>query len=108
MGASDAGKSTLLCCFNGLIPNFTKGHYQEVFVCCKNLKEERVGTLTKGIGLVFQDIELQLFSTNTLLKLAFCPETFVVSKEEIEDRIHSVCKNINLEGFDNREPAHSA
>ncbi|MBE3592782.1 MAG: energy-coupling factor ABC transporter ATP-binding protein [Thermoanaerobacter sp.] len=106
MGPSGAGKSTLAQCLNGLIPHFTKGHYSgEVVVRGIKVKETPVSKMAKEIGLVFQDFEAQLFSTNTKLEIAFGPENFGVPREEIEEIIRRVLKIVNLERLEGRPPS---
>ncbi len=106
MGPSGAGKSTLANCLNGLIPHFQRGEYEgEVKVDELIVKNEKVGRMSKEIGLVFQDFEAQLFSTNTMLELAFGPENFGVPREEIHRRILDVLKTVQLEGFEERQPS---
>lgn len=106
MGPSGAGKSTLANCLNGLIPNFVRGKYEgEVWVNGKKVKEQTVSKMAKDIGLVFQDFESQLFSTNTKLEVAFGPENFMVPRDEIRKRIERVLKIVNLEGYEERQPS---
>jgi energy-coupling factor transport system ATP-binding protein len=57
------------------------------------------------VGLVFQDFEAQLFSTNVALEVAFGPENFAVEREEMVRRVESVLGQVRLEGFENRTPA---
>src|SRR6056297_3720983 len=65
MGPSGAGKSTLANCLNGLIPHFKRGEFSgKVIVNNKNTAKSKVSKMAKEIGLVFQDFEAQLFSTN--------------------------------------------
>ncbi len=106
MGPSGAGKSTLANCLNGLIPNFVRGKYEgEVWVNGKKAKEQTVSKMAKDIGLVFQDFESQLFSTNTKLEIAFGPENFMVPRAEIHKRINRVLKIVSLEGYEERQPS---
>jgi energy-coupling factor transport system ATP-binding protein len=106
MGPSGAGKSTLANCLNGLVPHFQRGEYEgEVKVGELIVKNEKVGRMSKEIGLVFQDFEAQLFSTNTMLELAFGPENFGVPRKEIHRRITDVLKTVQLEGFEGRQPS---
>ena len=105
MGPSGAGKSTLANCLNGLIPNFVRGKYEgEVWVNGKKAKEQTVSKMAKDIGLVFQDFESQLFSTNTKLEIAFGPENFMVPRAEIHKRINRVLKIVSLEGYEESSP----
>ena len=105
MGASEAGKSTLATCFNGLIPHYMKGAFKgEVIVQGINTAESSVPQLAEYVGIVFQDFEAQLFSTNVELEIAFGPENFAVPREEIALRIDENLKYVGLEAFRDRAP----
>src|ERR671926_1259300 len=106
MGPSGAGKSTLCVSLNGLIPHFFKGQMEgEVRVGERSTREGRVGGFASEVGLVFQDFEAQLFSTNVALEVAFGPENFEVEREEMVRRVESVLGRVRLEGFEDRTPA---
>ena len=106
MGPSGAGKSTLANSLNGLIPSFMKGKYEgEVRVAGEKVKGKGVSTMARKIGLVFQDFEAQLFSTNVNLEIAFGPENFSVPRQEIHQRIEKVLETVKLKGFEERQPA---
>jgi energy-coupling factor transport system ATP-binding protein len=106
MGPSGAGKSTLANCLNGLVPHFKRGDFSgTVLVNNKNTVENKISTMAKGIGLVFQDFEAQLFSTNLELEIAFGPENFKFAREDIKDKIKNVLKTVKLEGLENRQPS---
>jgi energy-coupling factor transport system ATP-binding protein len=106
MGPSGAGKTTLCCTLNGLIPNFIKGNIEgEVIVNGKKVSEQRVADMAHEIALVFQDFESQLFSTNTELEIAFAPENFAVDPEEIGKRIKEALEVVQLKGLEKRAPA---
>ncbi len=105
MGASEAGKSTLAACFNGLIPHYMKGKMKgEVIIQGINTQESSVPVLAEKVGIVFQDFEAQLFSTNVELEIAFGPENFAVDREEIGKRIEENLAYVGLEEFRNRPP----
>ena len=57
------------------------------------------------IGMVFQDFEDQLFSTNVELEVAFGPENLRIARPEIERRIQSYLSFVGLEKLRRREPA---
>ena len=106
MGPSGAGKSTLANSLNGLIPGFLKGRYRgEVLINGKKVKGREVSEIAREVGLVFQDFEAQLFSTNVNLEIAFGPENFHIKREDIVRRINKVLKTVKLEGFEQRQPA---
>jgi cobalt transport protein ATP-binding subunit len=106
MGHSGAGKSTLCTSLNGLIPHFFRGRMRgEVLIEGRSTHEGKVGEFAKVVGLVFQDFEAQLFSTNVALEVAFGPENFEVEREEMVRRVKSVLSQVRLEGFEDRQPA---
>jgi energy-coupling factor transport system ATP-binding protein len=106
MGPSGSGKSTLCVSLNGLIPHFFRGKMEgEVRVGGRSTREGKVGEFAQEVGLVFQDFEAQLFSTNVALEVAFGPENFRVEREEMIGRVERVLGQVRLEGFDNRTPA---
>ncbi len=106
MGPSEAGKSTLAACINGLIPHFHKGRFRgQVVVMGRNTREHTVAQMAEVVGLVFQDFEAQLFSTNVELEVAFGPENFAVPRDEIARRIDENLKLVGLEAFRHRPPS---
>ena len=106
MGPSGAGKSTLCVALNGLIPHFFRGRMEgEVLIEGRSTREGRVGEFADEVGLVFQDFEAQLFSTNVALEVAFGPENFQVEREEMVRRVESVLERVRLQGFEDRTPA---
>src|ERR687891_2266779 len=106
MGPSGAGKSTLCVSLNGLIPHFFRGRMEgEGRVGGRSTREGRVGEFAQEVGLVFQDFEAQLFSTNVALEVAFGPENFAVEHDEMVRRVETVLGEVRLEGFENRTPA---
>ena len=106
LGPSGAGKTTLVNCLNGIIPNMVRGRYEgSVTLDGKEPAKHAVSHMAREIGLVFQDFENQLFSTNVRLEIAFSSENFSVPREEIDRRIDETLRLIGLEGFDKREPS---
>jgi len=106
MGPSEAGKSTLAATFNGLVPHFFKGKFKgDVIVLDKNTRDFSVAEMAKEVGMVFQDFEAQLFSTNVELEIAFGPENFGVDRQEIAKRIDENLKLVGLDHLKNRPPS---
>jgi energy-coupling factor transport system ATP-binding protein len=106
MGPSGAGKSTLCVSMNGLIPHFFRGKMEgEVRVGGRSTREGKVGEFAQEVGLVFQDFEAQLFSTNVALEVAFGPENFRVERGEMIERVERMLGQVRLEGFEKRTPA---
>ena len=88
MGPNEAGKSTLCLTLNGLIPHLVKGTIQgHVKIAGTNTQQVAVRDLFPDVGLVLQDFESQLFSTEVELEVAFAPENLGLSIDEIKKRI---------------------
>lgn len=106
MGPSGAGKSTMSQALNGLVPHQIKGDLSgSVHVDGERTADHTVAEMAATVGLVFQDFEAQLFSTNVRLEVAFCVENLQVDREEIERRVADSLEQVNLAGFENRQPA---
>ncbi len=106
MGPSGAGKSTLLLTLNGLIPHLIEGKLEgEVVVDGWNTKEHQTRDFATRVGIVFQDFETQLFSTNVQLEVAFGPENLAIPPGKILQRVQESLRSVGLEGFEGREPA---
>lgn len=105
MGPSGAGKSTLCCTMNGLIPHFLRGKLEgRVTVLGKDTRQAKVSQLARDVGLVFQDFETQLFSTNVELEVAFGPENFGLPRKEIAARVREALATVRLSGMERRQP----
>jgi len=106
MGHGGAGKSTLCCSLNALVPKFFRGKYQgRVLVKGQEVNRHQVAEMSRLVGLVLQDFEAQLFSTNVELEMAFGPENHCLPRQEIERRIQRYLNFVGLEKLRNREPA---
>jgi len=106
MGPSEAGKSTLAATINGLIPHFQNGKMKgTVTVMGRNTRDNTVAQMAEIVGMVFQDFEAQLFSTNVELEVAFGPENFAVDREEIGRRINENLDYVGLNAVRNRPPS---
>lgn len=106
MGHTGAGKSTLICCLNSLIPNFIKGKLEgSAVVLGKEIKDVKIRDLSRNVGIVFQDFESQLFSTNVELEVAFGAENLGLPRKEIKKRIDKILPLVRLESLRDREPS---
>ena len=106
LGHGGAGKSTLCASMNGIVPHFFRGQYQgRVTVKGLEVARHKVPEISRIVGLVLQDFEPQLFSTNVELEMAFGPENLCLPRQEIESRIRHYLPFLGLENFRRREPA---
>ena len=105
MGASGAGKSTIAKCLNRIVPAFEGGTFSGIVtVGGKSLDSARVCDTAPLVGMVFQDFEAQLFSTNVVHEVAFAMEQVGLPAAEIRARIGPALDAVGLHGFDNRDP----
>ncbi len=106
IGPSLAGKSTFCLTLNGLIPQTVRGKMSgTVKVFDNDTADVAANALFKDVAMVFQDFEVQLFSTNAALDVAFGPENLALSTEEIHKRVDECLEMVDLKGFGTREPA---
>ena len=106
LGHGGAGKSTLCTSLNGIVPHFFRGRYQgRVFIRDLEVARHKVAEMSRHVGLVLQDFEPQLFSTNVELEMAFGPENLRLLRGEIQHRIETYLPFLGLEPFRRREPA---
>ncbi len=106
VGASGAGKTTLVRCANGLVPAFFPGKLAgEVMLAGESPAALGVARAARHAGMVFQDFDAQLFSTNARLEVAFGAESLGVPREEIARRVSDCLGRVGLAGFEMREPA---
>lgn len=98
MGHSGAGKSTLCCTINGLVPRFLRGDYTGRVVT-EGLESAKnsVPDMARLVGIVLQDFEAQIFSTNVELEMAFGLENQCLPKAAMEERITAYLQVVGLE-----------
>jgi len=105
VGASGAGKSTLAKCLNRIIPEFEPGDFRGVVaIGGRPLDGKRVSEIAGTVGMVFQDFEAQLFSTNVAHEVAFAMEQAGISRDEMNRRIGPALEAVGLAGFEPRDP----
>jgi energy-coupling factor transporter ATP-binding protein EcfA2 len=106
MGHGGAGKSTLCSALNGLVPRFFRGDFSgTVTVMGRETVLCSVPEMSRTVGLVLQDFEAQLFSTNVELEVAFGPENLRLNREEIGRRIEHYLAFAGIEALRNRDSA---
>jgi energy-coupling factor transport system ATP-binding protein len=106
MGRTGAGKSTLAKCINRTVPAFQTGTLRGgVSVLGRDLDGVQVGDLAGEVGLVLQDFEAQLFSTDVVQEIAFGLEQLGLSHAEMDERVRASLALVGLTGFEHRDPA---
>ena len=106
MGHAGAGKSTLAAAMNSLVPRFFKGQYSgRLAVGGREVAKCGIVELSRMVGLVLQDFEAQLFSSNVELEVAFGPENQSLPRREIGERIDRHLSFVGLDAMRRRDSA---
>jgi energy-coupling factor transporter ATP-binding protein EcfA2 len=104
-GETGSGKTSLIRCLNGLIPQFYAGYYKgSVEIDGKNTITTPISDLSTVVGIVFQNPENQLVSMNVEHEIAFGMENLGIPPDEIGKRIKEVIKITEIEHLLERAP----
>ncbi len=105
MGRTGAGKTTLCQALNGLVPQSTGGVIRgRVSVLGLNPRAAPVAELAAKVGLVFQDVESQLFNMTVEDEVAFGLESLALDPSEIAERVAWALSAVRMEGYRRRSP----
>jgi len=105
IGPNGAGKSTLLLHLNGILPE-KKSSTASVHIFGEAINGSSIDTIRRTVGLLFQNPDDQLFCPTVYEDVAFAPQQFGVSKEEIDGIVADCLSKVGLRGFDKRSPHH--
>ncbi|KFI34449.1 hypothetical protein HY00_01925, partial [Peptococcaceae bacterium SCADC1_2_3] len=96
-GSSGSGKSSLVRCLNGLIPHFYGGRISGT-VEVEGLVTINYSTakLAIRVGLVFQDPENQLVTTDVEREIAFGLENLGLPRTEISKRLEEALDTVGI------------
>ncbi|MCI8479055.1 MAG: ATP-binding cassette domain-containing protein [Oscillospiraceae bacterium] len=105
MGENGAGKTTLCKVLSGIIPHSQEGSYfGDVTICGLNSKEHALSTLTQHIGIVLDDPESQLFTTEVLDEVAFGAENLELPVDEIRRNAQWAIDVVRMQGYEEKDP----
>ncbi|TFF84344.1 MAG: ABC transporter ATP-binding protein [Promethearchaeota archaeon] len=104
-GETGSGKTSLIRCLNGLIPQFYAGYYKgSVEIAGKSTITTPISDLSTEVGIVFQNPENQLVAMNVEHEIAFGMENLGISSNEIKKRIKEVVKLTEIQHLLERAP----
>ncbi|MEL9999757.1 MAG: energy-coupling factor transporter ATPase [Desulfurococcaceae archaeon] len=97
MGPSGCGKSTLLYVLVGMIPHIIRGEIRgHVSLMGLDVLRSRPEELTRLVGLVFQNPEIQVIMPSVVEEIAFGLENLNLSTSEIDKRIREILELTGL------------
>jgi cobalt transport protein ATP-binding subunit len=105
IGPNGSGKSTLLLHLNGILPDRHEG-VSSVFIHGEPVARRTLETVRRQVGLLFQDPDDQIFCPTVFEDVAFGPQQFGLTKDEVRDRVQDALMSVGLEGFEDRSPHH--
>jgi len=104
-GETGSGKTTLIRCMNGLIPQFYSGFYKgKVFINGVNTVETSIANLSTEVGIVFQNPENQLIAMNVEHEIAFGLENLGVPPKKIAQKIEESASLTEIEHLLDKAP----
>lgn len=105
LGETGSGKTTLIRCLNGLIPQFYSGFYKgKVEVKGIDTSKVPIADLSTIVGVVFQNPENQLVSMNIEHEIAFGLENWGFPREHIRRKIKEVSELTGIESLLEKAP----
>ena len=109
VGANGSGKSTLLAILNALSYPSSGEFYafgtlvrEEIFDTLEDNEFNRF--FRKKVGFLFQNPDVQLFSSTVFDEIAFGPLQLDMPQEEVKQRIEDVLGMLGIEGLRDRAP----
>ena len=110
MGRSGSGKSSLCYALNGLVPQFIRGEWTgTVTVHGQPTTQSPVWRQANRVGMVFQDFETQLVSTNVEAELRCALEAQggthdFDDEESFHEHVRRLLDLVGLSGLERRDP----
>lgn len=105
-GLSGCGKSTLAFCLSGIIPKSINGEIEgNVFIDSKDIKDFSMPKLSQKIGIVFQDVDNQLFLPTVEAEIAFALENYCFSYDEIHRRVEDILNTLDIKHLRFKNPS---
>lgn len=105
-GLSGCGKSTLAFCLCGAIPKSLPGiMHGNILIEGKDIENISLPDLSQHIGIVFQDVDNQLFLPTVEAEVAFAPENLCLSREKIGTIVENVLETLGINHLRYSDPA---
>lgn len=103
-GSSGCGKTTLMRCVNGLIPNTYHGEMSgDIRVFGQSVRTMTMLDISQKVGTLLQDPERQILGSYVLNEVAFGLESLGLPREEIIHRSEQALDRLGILGLRDRE-----
>lgn len=105
-GNSGCGKTTLCYCLCGIIPHIYSYAQMSgrVFLNGRDIAACRQAELCREINIVFQDPDIQLFSSTVADDIVFGLENLCIPRDEMEKKLYETAAFLGIEELLTRNP----
>ncbi|MCK4927445.1 MAG: ABC transporter ATP-binding protein [Candidatus Aenigmarchaeota archaeon] len=100
VGENGAGKSTLALHLNGLL----KPVSGKIFIGGSDTEDLKVSFLSRTVGYVFQNPDLQMFEDSLIDEISFGPKNLGLDEKKINERVYEALGYTGLETFSDSDP----